>query len=134
MYFRGKPGEVRPHLFSDGKQVATPSNCGAALFEPEAFVWWPVKCEFFSGDDSIPTLKAGDYEIKVLQNGKLVRTASFKVSAAGSYDNGVATTSKVGTKRVVIPMKQLVDHVPWDKQAYKTAAFYGNPLSGFAVP
>jgi hypothetical protein len=31
-------------------------------------------------------------------------------------------------------MKQLVDLVPWDKQAYKTAAFYGNPLTGFAVP
>jgi hypothetical protein len=134
MHFRGKPGEVRPYLFSEGKQVAAPENCGAALFEPAAFEWWPVKCEFFSGNDSITTLKPGDYEIKVLQNGKLVRTASFKVSAEGSYDNGVATTSKVGTKRVVIPMKQLVDHVPWDKQAYKTAAFYGNPLTGFAVP
>ena len=88
----------------------------------------------FAGNDSIKTLKPGDYVLKVLQNGKLVRTAAIKVSAEGSYDNAVATTSKVGTKRVVIPMKQLVDHVPWDKQAYKTAAFYGNPLTGFVVP
>jgi hypothetical protein len=134
MYFRGRPGEVRPYLFSEGKQVAAPENCGAALFEPAAFVWWPVKCEFFAGSDPIKTLKPGDYELKVLQNGKLVRTAAIKVSAEGSYDNGVATASKVGTKRVVLPMKQLVDHVPWDKQAYKTAAYYGNPLTGFAVP
>jgi hypothetical protein len=93
-----------------------------------------VKCEFFAGDDSIKTLAAGDYEIKVLQNGKLVRTAAFKAKADGSFDNGIATTSKLGTKRVVIPMKQLVDLAPWDKQAYKAGAFYGNPLTGFAVP
>jgi hypothetical protein len=134
MYFRGKPGEVRPHLFSDGKPVAAPENCGAALFEPAAFEWWPVKCEFFSGTDAITTFKPGDYELKVLQNGKLVRIASFKVNPEGSYDNGIASASKAGIQRVVIPMKQLVDHVPWDKQAYKTAAFYGNPLLGFAVP
>lgn len=134
MYFRGRPGQVRPHLFSGGKQVAAPENCGAPNFEPAVFEWWPVKCEFFAGNDSIKTLAPGDYEVKVLQNGKLVRTATFKVNAEGSYDNGIATTSKVGTKRVVIPMKQLVDLVPWDKQAYKTAAFYGNPLTGFAVP
>jgi hypothetical protein len=134
MYFRGKPGEVRPYLFSGGKQFATPENCGAANFEPAAFEWWPVKCEFFVGNDAIKTLGAGEYEIKVLQNKKLVRTGVIKVGADGGYDNGIATTSKVGTKRVVIPMKQLVDHVPWDKNAYKTAAFYGNPLTGFAVP
>jgi hypothetical protein len=134
MYFRGKPGEVRPYLYSDGKQVAEPANCGAAHFEPAAFEWWPVKCEFFAGNDAITTLKPGDYEVKVLQNKKLVRTGTFKVNAEGSYDNGIATASKVGTKRVVFPMKQTVDHVPWDKQAYKTAAYYGNPLVGFTVP
>jgi hypothetical protein len=134
MFVRGRPGDVRPYLFSGGKQIAAPENCGSPSFDPAAFEWWPVKCELFSGDDSIKTLPPGDYELKVLQNGKLVRTATFKVSAEGGYDNGIAKTNRVGTKRVVIPMKQLVDHVPWDKQAYKTAAFYGNPLKGFVVP
>ncbi len=134
LWFRGRPGEVRPHLFFQGKPFATPENCGAALFDPKAYVWWPVGCEFWAGDDTIKELSPGAYQVKVLQDGKLTRTADFTVGPDGSFDNGIASANKLGSDKVIIPVKVLVDHAPWNKLAWKTEAFYGNPLTGFTAP
>lgn len=134
MWFRGSPGEVSPHLFHGGKEVATGINCGGALFDPARYQWWHVNCEFFAGNDEVNELEPGEYEIKVLQQGRLTRTAKFTVAADGSYDNGIASANKLGSAKVVVPFKILVDHAPWDKLAWKTGAFYGNPLTGFTVP
>ncbi len=134
MYFRGKPGDVRPHLFYQGKPFATPENCGAASFDPQAYLWWPVRCEFWAGDDTVKELKPGEYEIRVLQDGKLTRTAKFTVGPDASFDNGIATANKLGSNKVIIPVKVLVDHAPWNKLAWKTEAFYGNPVTGFTAP
>jgi hypothetical protein len=132
MVYRGKPGEARPHLFYQGKEFAAPENCGGADFDPKVYEWWPVKCELFSGDSAVKELKPGDYEFRVLQEGHLTRKATFKVDADGSFDNGIASANKMGGDKVIIPVTVLVDHVPWDKLAWKTGAYYGNPLSGFA--
>jgi hypothetical protein len=134
VWFRGRPGEARPHLFYQGKPFATPENCGSANFEPMAYVWWPVSCEFFAGDDTIKELNPGAYQVKVLQDGKLTRTADFTVGPDGSFDNGIASANKLGSDKVIIPVKVLVDHAPWNKLAWKTEAFYGNPLTGFTAP
>ncbi len=134
MWFRGSPGEVSPHLFSGGKEVAKGINCGGALFEPAEYQWWHVNCEFFAGDDEVTALNPGEYEIKVLQQGRLTRTAKFTVTADGSYDNGIASANKLGSNKVIVPFKILVDHAPWNKLAWKTEAFYGNPLTGFTAP
>lgn len=133
MWFRGGPGEVSPHLFQGGKEVATGINCGGTPYEPKEYQWWEVSCEFFAGDDEIKELDPGDYEIKVLQQGRLTRTAKFTVAADGSYDNGIASANQLGSKKVIIPFKVLVDLAPWNKLAWKTEAFYGNPLTGFTV-
>jgi hypothetical protein len=75
----------------------------------------------------------GDYEIKVLRNGKLVRTAKF---AFGSdykiIDNGIGKQNNMGTLRIVVPaaISGDLDGI-WDKNAWKADAFYGNPLTGF---
>ncbi|MDP9264439.1 MAG: hypothetical protein M3O85_08990, partial [Acidobacteriota bacterium] len=59
MWFRGSPGEVSPHLFQGGKEVAKGINCGGALFEPAEYQWWHVNCEFFAGDDEVKELNPG---------------------------------------------------------------------------
>jgi hypothetical protein len=76
---------------------------------------------------------AGDYEIKILYKGHLVRSIKFAVDANGKIvDNGIATANKLGNDRVIVPVQVLGDSDgPWDKNAWKTDAFYGNPLTGF---
>ena len=77
----------------------------------------------------------GQYEIKVLRNGKLVRTAQFTVEANGQIaDNGWATQNQLGLPILLLPVKVLGDQDGmWDAAAWKTEAFYGNPLTGFNI-
>lgn len=79
---------------------------------------------------------AGDYEIKILYKGHLVRSIKFAVDAQGKIvDNGIATSNKLGNDRVIVPVQVLGDSDgPWDKNSWKTDAFYGNPLTGFTPP
>ena len=78
----------------------------------------------------------GEYEIKVLQNGKLARTAKFTFGSDYKIaDNGIAKQNNLGTLRVVIPAQIIGDQDgQWDRNAYKTEAFFGSPLSGFITP
>ncbi len=78
----------------------------------------------------------GDYEIKILYKGHLVRSIKFAVDADGKItDNGIATINKLGDNRVIVPVQVLGDSDgQWDKNAWKTDAFYGNPLKGFTGP
>ncbi len=79
----------------------------------------------------------GDYEVKILYNGHLVRSIKFTVDAEGKIvDNGIATSNKLGTSRVIVPVQVLGESDgQWNRAAWKTDAFYGNPLAGFtAVP
>jgi hypothetical protein len=79
----------------------------------------------------------GDYEIKVLRNGKLVRTGSFSVGPDGKIVGEVplAQNGLSGDKfklHVVIPLQisgGLDGQI--DDSAWRTEAFYGNPLTGF---
>jgi len=78
----------------------------------------------------------GEYEIKMLYKGHLVRSMKFAVDAEGKLvDNGIATSNKLGNNRVIVPVQVLGDSDgQWDKLAWKTDAFYGNPLTGFTAP
>ena len=70
----------------------------------------------------------------MLQQGRLTRTAKFTVAADGSYDNGIASANNLGSAKVIVPFKITVDLAPWDHMAWKTGAYYGNPLTGFTAP
>jgi len=78
----------------------------------------------------------GEYEIKVLQNGKLVRTAKFTFGSDYKIaDNGIVKQNNLGTLRTLIAAQIIGDQDgQWDRNAYKTDAFFGNPLIGFIVP
>ena len=78
----------------------------------------------------------GDYEIKVLQNGKLARTAKFTFGSDYKIaDNGIVKQNNLGTLRVLVPAQIIGDQDgQWDRNAYKTDAFFGGPLTGFVGP
>jgi hypothetical protein len=78
----------------------------------------------------------GEYEIKVLRNGKLARTAKFTFGSDYKIvDTGIVKQNNMGTLRVVVPVKIIDDQDgQWDRNAYKTDAFYGNPLTGLIAP
>jgi hypothetical protein len=74
----------------------------------------------------------GEYEMKVLWRNHLARSIKFTVGADGKFDNGIASANKLGSNRVIVPVQIIGDQDgAWDKMAWKTEAFYGNPLTGF---
>lgn len=117
---------------------------------PQKAKWSRVKCNFpnikgwdttgetrdpFPGQTgSIHFIKTnpGDYEFKLLWRNHLARSIKFTVGADGKFDNGIATANKLGSNRVIVPVQIIGDQDgAWDKMAWKTEAFYGNPLTGF---
>lgn len=76
----------------------------------------------------------GEYELKVLWNNKLARSIKFTVGPDGKFDNGIATTNKLGSDRVIVPVTIIGDQDgQWGRMNWKTDAFYGNPLTGFTA-
>lgn len=78
----------------------------------------------------------GDYEIKVLRDQKLARSATFTVGADGRIvDNGIAKQNQMGGIRMVLPVKIVGDaDVKYDAASWKNDMLYGNALGGFNAP
>ena len=76
----------------------------------------------------------GDYEFKLLWNNRLARAIKFTIAPDGKFDNGIAAGNKLGSDRVILPVQIIGDQDgQWDRAAWKTDAFYGNPLTGFTA-
>ncbi|HLY62965.1 MAG TPA: hypothetical protein VKV95_19640 [Terriglobia bacterium] len=148
-WYRGNPAEVEAHLFYNGKDIAkcNIAGNGASDYNPKKNQWGFADCEFLGvyhtppgpddqGYDPKFGLKgnAGDYEVKALIVGHLARSIKFKVDADGKFDNGIAIANKLGSKRIIVPVQVIGSAETWDKTAWKTGAFYGNPLTGFTSP
>jgi hypothetical protein len=154
LFYQGK--EVGKMVFQ-GEEVSKPS-CGETYeTETTQFVdektphkakWERVSCKFSSVDGYDKTGKKpgmfgppyllsdnpGEYEVKVIWNIHLARSIKFTVGPDGKFDNGIATANKLGSDRVIVPVQVLGDQDgTWDKAAWKTGAFYGNPLTGFSA-
>jgi hypothetical protein len=154
LFHNGK--EVGKMIY-EGQPVSVPS-CGSNEVEHNTthiangqYVWTRMRCEFSSvlawnkTDDSNDTMfgrlylfseNPGEHEIKILYKGHLVRSLKFSVDAEGKLvDNGIGTANKLGNSRIIVPVQVLGDSDgQWDKTAWKTDAFYGNPLTGFTAP
>jgi hypothetical protein len=113
---------------------------------PQKAKWARVECDFpnikgsnTTNDDTtknIFTLAAnpGEYEFKLLWNNKLARSIKFTVQPGGKFDNGIATSNQLGSDRVIYPVTIIGDQDGiWNKTAWQTDAFYGNPLKGFTA-
>lgn len=147
-------------LYSDGHEVGKPScstteveNNPTHITSPEGqFMWARWRCNFGNvrawnktgeanttmfGPLFLMSENPGDYEVKILYKGRLVRSIKFAADKEGKLvDNGIATSNKLGNNRIIVPVQVLGDSDGvWDKLAWKTDAFYANPLSGFtAIP
>jgi hypothetical protein len=154
LFYQGK--EVGK-MFFEGEEVGKP-GCEAELENatthyvedsmPQKAKWARVICSFPSvlGWDKtgegpgmfgpLYNLSAnpGDYEFKLLWNNHLARSIKFSTGPDGLVDNGIATSNKLGSNRIIVPVQIIGDQDgPWDKTAWKLDAFYGNPLTGFTA-
>jgi hypothetical protein len=115
---------------------------------PQKAKWARVRCSFpnvrgwdKSGEEAgmfgplhLLSANPGEYEFKLLWNNKLARSIKFTVAADGKFDNGIASANKLGSDRVIVPVQVIGDQDgQWDRAAWKTDAFYGNPLTGFTA-
>jgi len=113
---------------------------------PQKAKWNRVICDFpnivgsdktgeapgMFGSQFILANNPGDYEFKLLWNNHLARAIKFTVQPGGKFDNGIAKSNKLGSPRVIFPVQIIGDQDgQWDRNAWKTDAFYGNPLTGF---
>ena len=113
---------------------------------PQKAKWARVECDFpnikgndttgeknaLFGDTFVLANNPGEYEFKLLWNNKLSRSIKFTVAPGGKFDNGIASSNQLGSDRVIVPVQILGDQDGvWNKTAWQTEAFYGNPLKGF---
>jgi hypothetical protein len=155
LFYQGK--EIG-RLFSDGTQIGK-AGCGSVVdigtthfvndAMPQKAKWSLVECNFpivkqwdkteggqpNSKEMFMMASNPGEYEFKLLWNNKLSRTIKFTVGPDGKLENGVAPANKLGNDRVIVPVMIIGDQDgQWDRLAWKTEAFYGNPLTGFTPP
>ncbi len=144
-WYRGNPPDIEAHLFYKGKDIAKYTKAGnsAGSWDSSKLQWGFADCDFLGvypttppeGEGYDPRFglrdNPGEYEVKVLIVNRLARSIKFTVGADGSFDNGIATANKLGSDRVIVPVQVIGNQGPWDRLAWKTGAFYGNPLSGF---
>jgi hypothetical protein len=148
-WYRGRPGGVPTFLFYNGKEIAKNEGCGIGgvdEFDPSMWTYWEVVCEltgvYANAEDAANgyepnfdlSANPGEYEIKCLAAGKLARVIKFTVNPDGSFDNGIAKANTLGSDRVIVPVDVRLDNPKWNRDAWKTAAFYGHPLTGFSAP
>lgn len=162
LWFKGEDlddQKLVANLFYNGKQIASSKDetgtahstvslltngaeAGDPRWERWEFIWRNVRG--WNTDDSANhwdnthflAKNAGDYEIKVLRDGKLVRSTRFKVGADGKIeDNGLVAGNQIGGIAMIVPVKVSGEtDGKWNAAAWKTDAFYGNPLRGFTAP
>jgi hypothetical protein len=158
-WVRGGTYNIKPHIFYKGKELDYEGNdkssCRDRTEVGDAYirsvtpapVWRFVECRLYTvivrdkgnKDDTRHRLMSnpGKYEIKVLRDNHLSRSIKFSISAGGDFNSGVPLLYRVqqgdGERMpgVVVPVVILDDQDgPWNKDAWKTEAFYGNPPAG----
>jgi len=79
----------------------------------------------------------GEYEVKVLRDGKLARALKFSIGNDGKPvdANGIVKQNGVGKEGALVPVQVLGDgDGVWNRTAWKTEAVWNNPLTGFSIP
>jgi hypothetical protein len=76
----------------------------------------------------------GDYTVKIYRNNAQIRELTFTVGADGRFvAPAYSDQIPLPYYRLILPVKVIGNSEKWDTAAWKTDAFYGNPLNGFMV-
>jgi len=158
MWFRGELDDTKvgAYLFYNGKQIGeakeqkssaasdsklmTSGNDKDPRWERWSFRWGFVRGYSVNTNDNsslfLLSKNPGEYEIKVLREGELARSIKFAVGADGKIvDNSISKQNNLGWLGIVVPVKVIGNSDgTWEANAWKTDAFYGNPLTGFTAP
>lgn len=154
LFYQGK--EVGK-IFYEGEEVGKP-GCDSEVDNntthyvndslPQKAKWSRVYCTFYNvrgwdktgekpgmfGPLFLLSENPGDYEFKLLRNNRLARSIKFTVGPGTKFENGIGLANKLGTDRVIVPVQIIGDQDgQWDRNAWKTEAFYANPLTGFTA-
>jgi hypothetical protein len=158
-WVRGQTYNIKPHIFYKGKELdyggTDKASCNDRAEVGDAYIrsvkpapiWRLVECRLHTvivrekgnRDDTRHRLMSnpGEYEIKVLWNDELARSIKFTVGADGQLAGGqqlyrIDARSDERLSGVIVPVTVIgTQDGPWDKAAWKTEAFYGNPPQGF---
>lgn len=116
-------------------------DAGAAA--PQGAKWARMDCPFQTvvvkpnGDATgwhILGANPGEYEVRVLRNKRLARSIKFSVGPDGKIvDNRIGASNGMARDNfILVPVTVNGEQDgAWDKNAWKTDAFYGNPPQGF---
>jgi hypothetical protein len=153
-WFRGDPATYA-YLFYNGQEIAnTETTAGGGTWNEYGFYLyslmpfsWTKKHYTFTRvlvknkrdprsliDPFFMEKNPGEYEVKVLSKGKLVRTTKFTVGKDGKIvDTGITAQNALGTDRVTLFANVTGDEggKSPDLQAWKSTAFFEGPLKGF---
>ena len=145
-WLRGDVPKIQAHLFYQGKEIATASSSGfdAGEWSGEPYKWGYTQFSFsgvyfdknpgYMGPEFLLQQNPGEYEVKILRARQLARSFKFTVLPDGTIDNSIATANKVGSDLVLVPVRVIGTLEKYNKLAWKTEAFYGNPMTGFTAP
>ena len=77
----------------------------------------------------------GEYTIKIYRHGAQVRELSFTIGPDGRYSvPAYSDQIFMPYHRIILATKVIGTDEKWNATAWKTEAFFGNPLSGFNAP
>ena len=159
-WVRGSTNNIQPHVFYKGQELdyggTDKASCNTRAEVGDAYirsvkpapVWRLVECRLYTvivrdkgnKNDTRHRLMSnpGEYEIKVLWNDELARSIKFTVSPDGQL-TGVPVLYRIDARSderlsgVMVPVQIIgTQDGAWNKNAWKTDAFYGNPPQGFA--
>lgn len=151
-----RPGDFEARFFYNGEQIATTDNRGhvrnnesrrpnvfenkeLTYFQRWDFAWYGIV--YVDADRNRQTFRQakifndmdGECVVKIFQKGEQIREVKFNVSGGKIVDNGIAKQNNLGDHKTIIPVKVLSTTEKWNANAWKTDAFYGNPLTGFGL-
>ncbi len=162
VWFKGRLNkeDLEARLYQNGQEVATTDAGGNIiateernrdceyLFDKCQYHLWSFywdKFRVLNSEDAARVRKQkpevkftsdmpGEYTVKVFYKNTQVREFKFAIDARGLLAaNAFSEQLYLTNYKIVVPVKVMGNLDNWNPAAWKTEAFYGNPLSGFNI-
>ncbi len=134
--------QIRGYLFYKGKQVSeTTGSFNLRASPPETPQWeytllqlrFPALTDKPAGEYDGWKLweNPGDYEVKIMRDGAIARTLTFTIGPDGKpKDTGALKANGIAKEGALVRVNVLAGDGTWRKDAWKTEAYFHNPITG----